>query len=204
MTAIKYDQTPPEYQRALGVFARRTDAESAIANLQASDFPLEKLSVIAKDNHLDDEMKGVEVKEQAGQPTEEAATTGAVTGGALGTIAGLLVGLGTLTIPGVGPILLAGATASTLATTLAGGAIGATTGVLVGALASLGIPEERAIIYNNYVAKGYYLLIVEGTIPEIQAAEKVLNQSGIQRWEIFYAKNKKTTALKNILPNAEL
>ncbi len=203
MTTINYDQTPPEYRRALGVFARRTDAESAIANLQANDFPLEKLSVIAKDNHLSDEIRGVEVKEQAGKPTEEAATTGAATGGALGTIAGLLVGLGTLTIPGVGPILLAGATASTLATTLAGGAIGATTGVLIGALASLGIPEEQAIIYNNYVAKGYYLLIVEGTISEIQAAEKVLNQSGIQRWEIFYAKNQKTTALTNVLPNAE-
>lgn len=202
MTTIKYDQTPPEYQRALGVFARRTDAESAVTDLQANHFPLEKLSVITKDHTLSDEMKGVEVKEQAGQTTEDTATTSAIAGGALGTITGLLVGLGTLTIPGVGPILLAGATASTLATTLAGGAIGATTGVLVGALASLGIPEERAIVYNNYVAKGYYLLMVEGTIPEIQAAEKILNQSGIQRWEIFYARNQQTTALKNILPNA--
>lgn len=202
MTTIDYDQTPPEYQRALGVFARRTDAESAVTDLQTHDFPLEKLSVIAKDNNLSDEMRGVEVKDQAGESTEEAATTGAIAGGTLGTIAGLLVGLGTLTIPGVGPIFLAGATASALATTLAGGAIGATTGVLVGALASLGIPEERAMVYNNYVSKGYYLLIIEGTIPEIQSAEKILNQSGIQRWEIFYARNKKTTGLQNILPNA--
>lgn len=202
MTTIHYDQTPPEYQRALGVFARRADAESAVANLQAEDFPLDKLSVIAKDRSLPDEIKGVEVKEQADQPTEDVTAAGAVAGGTLGTIAGLLVGLGTLTIPGVGPILLAGAAASALATTLAGGAIGATTGVLVGALVSLGIPEERAIIYNNYVAKGYYLLIVDGTIPEIQVAEKILNQSGIQRWEIFYARNSKTTALNHILPNA--
>lgn len=202
MTTRKYDQTPPEYQRALGVFPRRTDAESAVTKLQANQFPLEKLSVIAKDNHLSDEMKGVEVKAQAGQPTEEIATTGAVTGGTLGTIAGLPVGLGTLTIPGVGPILLAGATASTLATTLAGGAIGATTGLLVGALASLGIPEERAMVYNNYVAKGYYLLIIDGTISEIQSAEKILNQSGIQRWEIFYARNQKMPPLQSILPNA--
>lgn len=202
MTTIKYDQTPPEYRRALGVFPRRIDAESAVTNLQANHFPLEKLSVIAKDNHLSDEMKGVEVKEQAGQITEDTATTGAISGGALGSIAGLLVGLGTLTIPGVGPILWAGAAASTLATTFAGGAIGATTGVLVGALASLGIPEKRAIIYNNYVAKGYYLLIIEGTRSEIQSAEAILNQSGVQRWEIFYAQTKQTTALQNILPNA--
>ncbi|UJB72814.1 DUF1269 domain-containing protein (plasmid) [Acaryochloris sp. 'Moss Beach'] len=202
MSTIKYDLTPPEYKQALGVFARGVDAESAVVNLKANDFPIEKLSMIAKDNSLSHEIKGVEVKEQAGQVTVDTAATGAVTGGALGAIAGLLVSLGTLTIPGIGPILMAGATASTLVTTFAGGAVGATTGVLVGALASLGIPEERAIIYNNYVAKGYYLLIVEGTISEIKSAEKILNQSGIQRWEIFYARNQKVTALKNILPNA--
>ncbi|KAI9132253.1 general stress protein [Acaryochloris sp. CCMEE 5410] len=201
MTPTEYDQTPLEYQRALGVFARRTDAESAVVSLKANHFPLEKLSIIAKDSQLSDEMEGVEVKTQAGDPTGEAATTGAVTGGALGTLAGLLVGLGTLTIPGMGPIVLAGTTASTLTTTLTGGAIGATTGVLIGGLASLGIPEKQAIIYNNYVAKGYYLLIVEGTRSEIQAAEKVLNQSGIHRWEIFYARAKQTTALNNVLPN---
>lgn len=202
MTTQEYDQTPPEYKRALGVFARRVDTESALANLQANQFPLDKLSIIAKDNGFPDEVQGVEVKEQAGQPTEDITAAGAIAGGTLGSIAGLLVGLGSLTIPGVGPILLAGATASALATTLAGGAIGATTGVLAGALASLGVPEERALIYNNYVAKGYYLLIIDGTLSEIQEAEKILNQSGIQRWEIFYARNPKTTGLNSVLPNS--
>lgn len=201
MTTVEYDQTPLEYKRALGVFPRRVDAESALASLQDNDFPLDKLSVIAKDSGLGDEMQGVEVKEKAGQSTGDTASVGAVTGGALGSITGLLVGLGTLAIPGVGPVVLAGITASALATTLAGGLIGATAGVLVGALVSLGVPEERAIVYNNYVAKGYYLVIVDGTVAEIQEAETILNGCGIQRWEIFFARNSKQTGLKNILPS---
>lgn len=39
MTPTEYDQTPLEYQRALGVFARRTDAESAVVSLKANHFP---------------------------------------------------------------------------------------------------------------------------------------------------------------------
>ncbi|BDI16740.1 hypothetical protein ANSO36C_25420 [Nostoc cf. commune SO-36] len=57
---------------------------------------------------------------------------------------GLLVGLGTLAIPGVGPVLAGGAVATALATTLAGGAIGAAAGGIVGALVGLGIPEDIA------------------------------------------------------------
>jgi len=41
-----------------------------------------------------------------------------VTGGAVGGLTGLLVGLGALAIPGVGPVMLAGATATALATAL--------------------------------------------------------------------------------------
>jgi len=48
------------------------------------------------------------------------ALAGAVTGGA-GGLTGLLVGLGALAIPGMGPVMLAGATATALATALSGG-----------------------------------------------------------------------------------
>jgi len=43
-----------------------------------------------------------------------------VTGGAVGGLTGLLVGLGALAIPGVGPVMLAGATCCSPATALSG------------------------------------------------------------------------------------
>jgi uncharacterized protein (TIGR02271 family) len=95
------------------------------------------------------------------------------------------VGLGVLAIPGVGPIMLAGAAATALATTVAGGAIGAAAGTLVGGLIGLGIPEDRAKIYNDRVSAGEYLVMVTGTKGEIAEAEAILNHRGIQEWGVY-------------------
>ncbi|MGB7412679.1 MAG: DUF1269 domain-containing protein [Thermosynechococcaceae cyanobacterium] len=176
-----------EHQRAVGVFARRIEVEQALQELQSYQFPMDKISVIAKDEGLSERLEDtdVTVTDHTGNKADEGAATGAAAGGAVGTLTGLLVGLGTLAIPGVGPIMLAGATATALATTVAGGAIGAAAGGLTGALVGLGIPEERAEVYDDYVKRGYYLLVVDGTEQEIQRAAAVLNRLGIQDWGIY-------------------
>lgn len=175
------------HKRAIGAFPNRRDAESALRDLRNSHYPMDKISVITKDSHRTDQGTGTNGHKKVGNKADEGATTGAVTGGALGGLTGLLVGLGTLAIPGVGPILLAGATATAIATTLAGGAIGAAAGGLAGALIGLGIPEHRAKVYNERVSRGEYLIIVEGTEAEIRRAESILHHRGIQEWEIFDA-----------------
>jgi hypothetical protein len=83
--------------------------------------------------------------------------------------------------------MLAGAAATTIATTLAGGAIGAAAGGLVGALIGLGIPEERARVYNERLSRGDYLVFVEGTDAEVRRAEAILSNRGIQEWGIYDA-----------------
>ena len=98
-----------------------------------------------------------------------------------------MVGLGTLAIPGVGPILLAGEIASTLATAAAGAGIGAAAGGLLGGLAGLGVPEERAKIYSDRVSSGDYLVIVDGSEEEIYRAESILQNRGIQEFGIYNA-----------------
>ncbi|MGA7935745.1 MAG: general stress protein [Kovacikia sp.] len=118
---------------------------------------------------------------------DEGAKIGFASGGAVGGLTGLLVGLGTLAIPGVGPIMLAGASATAISTTLAGGAIGAAAGGLVGGLVGLGIPEERAHVYHNHVVRGGDLIIVDGTEVEILRAEAILRRRGIREWEVYPA-----------------
>ncbi|MGF1675438.1 MAG: YsnF/AvaK domain-containing protein [Rivularia sp. (in: cyanobacteria)] len=110
-----------------------------------------------------------------------------MTGGALGGITGLLVGLGTLAIPGIGPIMFAGAEATAIATTLAGGAIGAATGGLVGALIGLGIPEEKAKVYSDRVSGGSFLVMVTGTDAEVQRAESIMRRCGVEEFGIYNA-----------------
>lgn len=177
------------HKRALGVFANRSDAEKALQELRNSGFPMDRVSIIARDADRQDDIAGTEVREKVGDLADEGAKVGALSGGALGGLTGLLVGLGTLAIPGIGPIMLAGATATALATTLAGVGIGAAAGGLFGALIGLGIPEERARVYHERVERGDYLLIIDGTDDEIAKAEAILHQRGIQEFGIYQHPN---------------
>jgi hypothetical protein len=174
-----------DQKRAVGIFTTRREAKQALHELKSSGFPMAKVSVIAQDINGRQEMAGAEVYDQVGNKADSGAATGAVTGGALGGLTGLLVGLGTLAIPGVGPIVLAGEVATALATAVAGGAIGAAAGGLVGGLVGLGIPEERARVYNDRIAKGEYLVIVDGSDGEVAIAQAILADRGIQEWGVY-------------------
>ncbi|MBV9387869.1 MAG: general stress protein [Chroococcidiopsidaceae cyanobacterium CP_BM_ER_R8_30] len=180
-------------QRAVGVFSSRRDAEYALQELRDAGFSMDKVSVVAKDADRTDNIAGADVSKRVGNKADEGAGYGAAAGGTLGGIGGLLVGLGTLAIPGIGPIMLAGAAATTLATTAAGAGIGAAAGGLIGALVGLGIPEGRARVYNERVSQGDYLVIVDGTENEIRQAEAILQRQGIQEWGIYDAPNADTT-----------
>jgi len=173
------------HRRAVGVFSNYRDAEAALNQLKNSGFDMNYVSVVARDADKHHDIAGADVKDASGNKADEGAVTGAVTGGALGGLTGLLVGLGALAIPGVGPVMLAGATATAIATTLSGTAIGAAAGGLIGALVGLGIPEERAKVYSDRVSRGDYLVLVDGTDEEIAVAERILHHGGIQDWGIY-------------------
>jgi len=78
-----------------------------------------------------------------GNKADEGASTSA-TGKAIigGSITAYSWGQGALAIPGVGPVVLAGEIATTLATRPLGGAIGAAAGGLIGALVGLEISRN--------------------------------------------------------------
>ncbi|MCT7976967.1 DUF1269 domain-containing protein [Laspinema olomoucense] len=192
-----------ELRRAVGVFDRYEDAEAAFYQLRQAGFPLNNLSLIAPDlprsrnigeanmnSHLTmgdaaSPAPPVHTTEATGTLAGDGAATGAVAGGTVGGFIGLLQALAALSLPGIGPVLAGGTVATILLNTLAGGALGAATGGLVGALAGLGIPDERATIYNNRLSQGHYLLIVEGSVYEIERAEEILTGRGIQEWGIY-------------------
>lgn len=174
-------------KRAVGVFTSRQDAETALNQLRQSGFSMDNVNVVSKDADRNDNIAGADVRKNLGNKADEGAAAGALTGGAVGGVGGLLVGLGALAIPGIGPVMLAGATATAIATALSGGAIGAAAGGLAGALVGLGIPEERAKVYNDRLSRGDYLVFVDGTEDEISRAESILHHRGIQEWGIYDA-----------------
>jgi hypothetical protein len=178
-----------QHKRAVGVFSTRREAELALRELRDSRFPMDRVSVIARDADRQDDIAGADVhsdiRDRDDNKADEGAATGALAGGALGGLTGLLVGLGTLALPGIGPIMLAGATATAIATTLAGGAIGAAAGSLLGALIGLGIPEDEARSYNDRVSRGHYLVMIEGTDEEIARAQAILHRGGVEDWAVY-------------------
>jgi uncharacterized membrane protein len=142
-----------------GVFNEPRHAEMALNELKDAGFTPDQVSVVAKDTRETQSM--VERSDMAGAETS-GATAGAFLGGITGGIAGWLVGIGALAIPGIGPIVAAGA----LATTLGGAAVGAAAGGLIGALVGAGIPEEDARTYETHVKEGRILITAHASTAE--------------------------------------
>ncbi len=144
----------------VSIFKYEDDVEGAVKELEKLGYNTKEMSVVMKDVRKTGEM------ENMGVHVSEGAASGAVAGGALGGIAGLLVGLGIITIPGIGPFLAAGPLATALgltgaaATTTTGAVTGAAAGGIVGALTSLGLPREEAEHYEEQVKAGGILLVV--------------------------------------------
>jgi len=86
----------------------------------------------------------------------EGAATGAVAGGVTAGVLGWLVGIGSLAIPGVGPLIAAGPIMAALGGVAAGGAVGGLAGALVG----FGIPEYEAKQYEGKIKNGNIMISV--------------------------------------------
>lgn len=173
------------YKRAVGVFKTREQIEKALQAFKDANYDMNRVSLIAKNL---DNVQGAEeiIDSEKGNEASEGAGIGAVTGTIFGGVTGLLIGLGTLAIPGIGPVLLAGEL-SALATTAAGAGLGALTGGLVGALTGMGIPEEKAKVYEKSVKAGEYLLMVSGTQAQLDQAQSIMNGHGISEFGVYDA-----------------
>lgn len=148
----------------VGLYDDFNTAQQVLQDLVNVGIARENISLVASD-------ATGEYSQQFGTTEGEAADVGtgagvgAGVGAVLGGIGGLLVGLGALAIPGIGPVIAAGP----LITALAGAGIGAVAGGLVGALTEMGVPEEEAQYYAEGVRRG-------GTLVTVNTADDMANQ----------------------------
>lgn len=150
----------------VGLFARREEADAAIRDLKAAGFTDQQVGVA-----MQDRAEQTELLESTGVSEAEGAATGAVSGGIVGGLIGLL---GSLLIPGVGPILVGGV----LASTLAGAGIGAATGGVIGALMGMGVPEHDAQHFDQGLRSGNALVTVNAG-PRTAEALAILERNGM-------------------------
>jgi hypothetical protein len=146
-----------------------------------TDFPGKRMPENMRDTAQSTSWSGNE--RQGGLGTEkhtkapEGATTGGVAGGIIGGTLGLLVGIGTLAIPGLGPFIAAGP----LMTTLAGLGAGGTVGGIIGALVGAGIPEYEAKRYENRLRQGGILLSIHANTNDLaKHIKEILQKNGAE------------------------
>jgi hypothetical protein len=152
------------------IFPDPAQAERGVDALMAVGFASSAVSVLMADTG-----SSRDFAHEKHTKAPEGTATGAVTGGALGGTLGLLVGIGALAIPGLGPFIAAGPIVATLAGAGAGGAVGS----LLGALAGMGLPEYEAKRYEGLVKNGGTLLSVHcDTSDQISRAKHVLKAAG--------------------------
>jgi hypothetical protein len=150
-----------------GFFSTLAEGQRARAALLQAGFPKNQLSFLAGDTrgHETPDI-GPVLKESESESGEDALKGAAI---------GLAVGMVTLFLPGIGPVLAAGP----LAAYIGGMAGGAAIGELIGVFKDHGASEEEARFYAEGVARGGALVTVHYVTPERQRiARKILDKSG--------------------------
>jgi hypothetical protein len=160
----------PRPTAVYGVYADREHVEKTIERLRKDGFNSGDVSVVFPDRDMSKEF-ALEKNTKAPEGALAGGSTGLVVGGTLGW----LVGIGTLAIPGVGPLLAAGPIVAALAGAGVGGAIGGIAGTLIG----LGVPEIEAKRYEEEIKRGRILVSIHcDSVHMAQRARKVLEDSG--------------------------
>lgn len=161
-----------------GLFADLAAAKDAVKELKAAGFTDQEIG-LAMWNPREEQQPSSEVV--TGTRATEEAATGAVGGGVLGGLTGLLMAAGVVAVPGLGPLLAGGALASWLgitgASVAAGAGLGAAAGGLVGALVGADIPESEARYFEEAIRSGRVLVLVKSA-GRVSDASVILQRHG--------------------------
>lgn len=132
-----------------GMFRDRESAEKAYNSALSRGYSKDDVNVMMSDQTRDSWFADGD-DSGLGSKALEGAGTGSAIGGTLGAIIAGIAAIGTsVLIPGLGLVV-----AGPLAAALAGAGAGGLTGGLVGALIGSGIPEDRAVQYEEGIKNG--------------------------------------------------
>jgi len=159
----------------VGVFEDHRDAEKAARLVKDEGLKTSDISIITKqgtENDYNDDKSG-----QGYSMTNDNVSDGVVTGGVFGGLAGLLIGAGTMIIPGIGIIAAAGPITGLIS--------GAITGGIVGGLVDLGIPETESKEYEKDVKEGKIVWSMRTDSSYVDKIKSILKNCGAAEVEVY-------------------
>lgn len=153
----------------VGVFDDPDAAEGALMALRDAGFAPSDIGVVSRPESAANEAP---LSVQPAPRVDE--TSGILAGGLLGGVAGWLVGLTTLAVPGVGPLLAAGP----LVAAVSGSGLAAAAGGLIGHFVAAGHEDDEAHWYEQRVRDGAILLTVHSHDRSDEARELMRRHGG--------------------------
>jgi hypothetical protein len=158
-------------QAVAAVFARRAEAERAVAALEAVRIPRNRIVLLTP---------GTDVRRV---PTDEGeqpglgAAIGAVVGGATGAGVGVPLGaMISLLVPGVGPVIASGIIGAALL-----GVGGAAVGATLEASLAQGLPRDELFVYEDALRRGHSVIVaLVDTEEEAEAARRFFATAGAE------------------------
>lgn len=147
----------------VGMFTDYNSAELAARQVKEQGLRTDDISIIAKksDDHADTgDRDGI----------NDNISDGVISGGTLGGVAGVLLGLGSIAIPGLGIIAAAGPITGLISGAVAGG--------VIGGLVDLGIPEKESRHYESEIKQGGVLFSMRTDADKVDSIGTILRRFG--------------------------
>ena len=148
------------------VFKEQQPVDDAVRRLLDRGVPRDHISVMGRNFQSETRIAGFITKRDV---IVGGLRTGAIFGSLFGSFLSLLTGVGLLFIPFVGTIVAAGPISALLLGAASGAIAGSAGGGLVSVFTTLGMPEDKATIYQTRLQAGEFLLLAE--VPSDRAGE---------------------------------
>lgn len=158
-----------EYQAertVTGVFQEEQQVDNVVRRLMDRGVPQDYISVMGRNFQTQSRITGFISKKDV---ILGGLRTGAIFGSLFGSLLSLLTGVGVLFIPFVGSVVAAGPIGSILLGAATGALAGSAGAGLVSVLTAMGMPEEKAAIYETRLKAGEFLVMAE--VPAAKSGE---------------------------------
>lgn len=160
---------PADFDQAVvASYISHRDAEAAVRRLAADGLPIETISLVGRNFETHEDIQGF-------YRPADAALEGAEQGAWFGGFFGLMLGaMGFFVVPVIGPLLVLGPLSGMIAGAIGGAGVGA----LVNGLVAAGVPGEQALMYQEHLQAGEFLVVVHGDAHETTRAREILEGTG--------------------------
>jgi len=161
----------------VAVYDKHFGAEEGVKELERAGVDMRTLAIIGKNTHTDEHVVGYY---NTGDRMKYRGKTGAFLGGSWG----LLLGSAFFSIPGIGPVLLAGPVFGWIVGAVEGAVVVGALSAIGAGLVGMGIPQHSVVEYELALKTDMFLLMVAGSADAVDKARGILEGSRAVRTKV--------------------